>query len=157
MRILLNKYTLIGGLIIALLFGFYAFLLLNGMQFESSANSTPSAGLTVIAAASVPTKDMSLLSETATPTPMPETTDQNGFGIGKYVQISGTGGAGLRIREGAGTSYSVNFIANESEVFKVIGGPVTSDDITWYQLVAPYDDSRTGWASAEYLTIIEGQ
>jgi len=39
----------------------------------------------------------------------------------------------------------------------VIDGPVEADNITWYQLVAPYDENRQGWASAEYLVKIEGQ
>jgi len=157
MKIIVNRYTVAGGIVIALILGFYGFLLLNGVQFENSANSTPSAALTVIPAGAIPTADLSLLSETPTATSAPEVVDQNGIGIGKYVQISGTGGAGLRIREGAGTTFSTKFLANESEAFKVIGGPQTADDIVWFQLEAPYDASRQGWASAEYLTLIEGQ
>jgi len=61
------------------------------------------------------------------------------------------------IREGAGRDFNTHFLANESEVFKVIDGPVEADNITWYQLVAPYDENRQGWASAEYLVKIEGQ
>jgi len=157
MKIIFNKYTVIGGVVIALLFSLYAFLLLNGVQFENITDNTPSAVLTVISAVSIPTQDVSLLTVSPTPTSAPEVMDQNGIAIDKYVQISGTGGVGLRIREGAGTSFGTQFLANESEVFKVIGGPVTADEIDWYQLVAPYDESRQGWASAEYLTLIEGQ
>ena len=157
MRIIFNKFTIIGGVVITLVLALYAFLLLTGTQFKDAGNSTPVAALTVIPAGAIPTQDLSLLVQTPTPTLVPEVVDQKGIGIGKYVQITGTGGAGLRFREGAGTTFTTKFLANESEVFKVIGGPVTADDIAWYQLVAPYDEARQGWASAEYLVIIEGQ
>ena len=157
MKIIINKYTILGGILVFLLLGFYLILVMTGITFKDSGSTTPQAALTVISAVGVPTQDLSLLVETPTATPQPAPTDQNGIALGKFVQISGTGGVGLRIRAGAGTEYDTNFLANESEVFKVIGGPVEANNITWYQLVAPYDESRQGWASAEYLVLIQGQ
>lgn len=157
MKIIFNKYTLLGGGLIFLVLGFYLILTLTGVTFKNSALATPMAALTVIPAGVIPTQDMSLLVQTPPPTPVAVTTDSNGIGINQYVQITGTGGVGLRFREGAGTTFNTKFLANESEVFKVIGGPVTADHIVWYQLVAPYDEARQGWASAEYLVKIEGQ
>ena len=157
MKIVLNKYTLLGGILVLAILVFYMVLLLSGSAFNSDVSKTPEAALTVLPAANIPTKDLSLLVQTPTATLPAVPTDQNGFGRGKYVQISGTGGVGLRIREGAGTSFNTNFLANESEVFKIIGGPIDADGITWYQLVAPYDDARQGWASAEYLVLIQSQ
>ncbi len=74
--------------------------------------------------------------------------------VGDYVQISGTGGDGLRIRSGAGTSNASLFLGMEAEVFKVTGGPQQADGITWWNLAAPYDATRTGWAASNYLTVV---
>jgi hypothetical protein len=74
--------------------------------------------------------------------------------VGDYVQISGTGGDGLRIRSGAGTGNAPLFLGMESEVFKVIGGPQDADGITWWNLSAPYDDTRQGWAASNYLSVV---
>jgi hypothetical protein len=74
--------------------------------------------------------------------------------VGDYVQISGTGGDGLRIRSGAGTSNAPNFLGMESEVFQVVGGPQDADGITWWSLAAPYDETRKGWAASNYLTVV---
>jgi hypothetical protein len=78
----------------------------------------------------------------------------DGIGIGIYVQISGTGGDGLRLRSGPGTSHPHNFIGMEEEVFAVKDGPNPSDGFTWWYLEAPYDESRSGWAAGEYLSVI---
>lgn len=83
------------------------------------------------------------------PSPMPGT-----IGIGSSVQISGTEGSGLNIRENPGVSTTVLFIALESEVFEVIDGPVIEDDLTWWLLVTPLDASRSGWAASNYLTLV---
>jgi hypothetical protein len=157
MKIVVNKYTLLGGVLVFFILGAYLVLMVTGLTFKNQAVSTPRAALTVLPAGMIPTQDLSLLVVTPTLTPQFEPTDQYGIGIGKNVQISGTGGVGLRIREGAGRDFNTHFLANESEVFKVINGPVEADNITWYQLVAPYDENRQGWASAEYLVKIEGQ
>jgi hypothetical protein len=74
--------------------------------------------------------------------------------VGDYVQISGTGGDGLRVRSGAGTGNAPLFLGMESEVFQVIGGPQNADGITWWNLAAPYDDTRKGWAASNYLTVV---
>jgi hypothetical protein len=36
----------------------------------------------------------------------------------------------------------------------VVGGPVELDGYVWWQLNAPYDESRQGWAAQDYLNII---
>lgn len=83
------------------------------------------------------------------PSPMPGM-----IGVGSYVQIFGTEGSGLNIRESAGLSTGVNFLAYDSEVFEVRDGPVVVDDITWWFIVTPVDEARNGWAAANYLTIV---
>lgn len=74
---------------------------------------------------------------------------------GAYVQISGTGGDGLRLRSQPGLEGQVNFLALEAEVFQVDGGPQEKDGYTWWHLVAPYDNQVQGWAVANYLLVVQ--
>jgi hypothetical protein len=74
--------------------------------------------------------------------------------VGRYVQITGTGGVGLRFRLSPGINSTPQFIAKENEVFSVIEGPIEKDDITWWLLVASYDKNRQGWAAGQYLTVV---
>ncbi len=76
------------------------------------------------------------------------------IGVGSYVQIFGTAGTGLNIREEAGLASDVNFLAYDAEAFEVRGGPVENDGITWWYLVTPVDENRSGWAAANYLSVI---
>lgn len=156
-RLVINKYTIAGGVIVFGLLSFYFLLILNGLGFQRSRTHTPEAIITVLPAASIPTSDLSLLIQTPTPTIDLSLGNLNGLKPGIFVQISGTGGEGLRIRKEAGKASETNFVANESEVFKIIGGPTKVDDIVWWQLSAPYDEKRQGWAAADYLSKIEGQ
>jgi hypothetical protein len=87
---------------------------------------------------------------TSTPYISPE-----GIGVGGYVQIGGTGGIGLRLRAGPGTSNTQLFLGMEDEVFLVKDGPKDADGLTWWYLEAPYDKNRTGWAAAKYLVAIK--
>ncbi len=73
---------------------------------------------------------------------------------GDYVQISGTGGDGLRIRSGPGRQNPSLFLGMEAEVFQVIDGPKEADGFIWWNLAAPYDENRKGWAASNYLTVI---
>jgi len=87
---------------------------------------------------------------TVVPTPLPA----GQMGVGAYVQITGTGGDGLRLRGGPGTTFAPLFLGMESEAFKVTDGPKDADGFTWWYLVAPYDDNRKGWAVQNYLSVI---
>ena len=57
--------------------------------------------------------------------------------MGMYVQISGTGGDGLRLRSGPSRNDDPRFLGYESEVFMVKDGPRFSDDLTWWFLRSP--------------------
>ncbi len=85
----------------------------------------------------------------ATPTLEPNT-----IGIGGYVQISGTDGEGLRIRSAPGLNSDTVFFGGESEVFIVRDGSQVADGYTWWYLVAPYDETRAGWAAADFLAVV---
>lgn len=116
----------------------------------------PTAELTII-----PGPTSTLYQPSATPTRVPTVTSNmppspmpGMIGVGSSVQISGTEGSGLNIREAPGVSSSIRFIALESEVFEILDGPVEQNDITWWLLVTPLDSSRSGWAASNYLTLV---
>ena len=73
------------------------------------------------------------------------------IGVGAYAQITGTEGAGLRMRREPGQAAETVFVGEESEIFEVKDGPQQADGYTWWYLVAPYDETRAGWAAADYL------
>ncbi|MBM3143605.1 MAG: hypothetical protein FJ010_01290 [Chloroflexi bacterium] len=75
--------------------------------------------------------------------------------IGAYVQVSGTDGDGLRVREGPGLGYEPRFVGLESEIFQVIEGPLEADGYVWWRLAAPYDRNISGWAVSNYLEVVE--
>ena len=96
---------------------------------------------------------------TATPSPAPTATagtasEQGKIGVGGYVQITGTEGAGLRIRSAPGLNSDTVFRGEEAETFKVQEGPKEADGHTWWYLVAPYDQTRAGWAAADFLAVV---
>ena len=93
-------------------------------------------------------------SPTSVPTPEVTSTPVGQIGIGAYVQITGTEGAGLRIRKDPGQAGETVFLGEEEETFVVKDGPEEADGYTWWYLVAPYDDTRAGWAAADYLAAI---
>ena len=82
------------------------------------------------------------------------TLQANTIGIGGYVQISGTEGDGLRIRATAGLNGETVFRGEESEVFVVQDGPQEVDGYTWWYLSTPYDETRIGWAVADFLAVV---
>jgi hypothetical protein len=100
---------------------------------------------------------------TATPTPtqqgpegsLPPSPPPGEISVGSYVQISGTGGDGLRLRTEPGLEGEIKFLGLESEIFLVKAGPMPVDGYTWWFLIAPYDEAVQGWAVSNYLKIVE--
>ncbi len=146
---------ILGAVGIGLLGLVYLFILLNGTAYQQSTQFTPRAVLTVLPGPAINTPDLGLLlSATPSSTPVQASGELNQIQVGVYVQIIGTGVNGLRIRTSPGTTTEVIFIAGELEIFDVVGGPIDQDGYTWWQLAAPYDESRQGWAAADYLSYI---
>jgi len=85
------------------------------------------------------------------PSPIP-----TGIALGNFVQITGTDGEGLHIRSEPGLNSDPEFLGYDSEVFIVQDGPRTADGYIWWYLVAPYDETRAGWAAADFLSYIPG-
>lgn len=76
------------------------------------------------------------------------------IGVGGYVQITGTDGEGLRLRADPGLDGTPVFLGFDEEVFEVRDGPQDADGYIWWYLVAPYDETRAGWAAADFLGAI---
>jgi hypothetical protein len=146
---LINIWTVLGALAVA------GCLLLSTLVaigwFQPHAPGTVGflpADLTIIAA---PTATVLV----PTPTPGGTLTPAPGqIAIGLYVQITGTGGDGLRIHSAPGLNSNTVFRGEESETFIVKDGPKVGDGYTWWYLVAPYDNTRVGWAAANFLGIV---
>jgi len=138
---------------VAIFLGMLTIALLWITRSAPPAPGPPTAVLTVIPWATStppPTSTPSVEPSAAgPPTPRP-----GEIGVGSIVQIIGTEGDGLNIRSEPGLSSQVFFLAYDAEVFEVRDGPLEVDGITWWFLVTPVDEARSGWAAAEYLTLI---
>lgn len=150
---LINRWTILGALAFA---GFLTLVTVIAIgwtnpHFLPAVGFAP-ADLTMIPAptqtpnaTTVPTMDPLLVTPTVPP---------NTIAIGVYVQITGTEGAGLRIRSAPGLNADSNFLGNDAEVFQVKDGPKDADGYTWWYLVAPYDATRVGWAASNFLGVV---
>jgi hypothetical protein len=115
----------------------------------------PQAGLTWIPGPSnTPQPPTATQVPTSTVTPTFAPLQSGELGIGSFVQIIGTEGAGLNIRSGPGLDSEIQFLGYDAEVFEVRNGPVEADGLTWWFLVTPVDESRAGWAASNYLSVV---
>ena len=150
-RQLFNKWVILGALALAALLTLITAISIGLTTARQSAEvGFAPADLTVIAA---PTSTSSAPA-TATIDPFAPTAVPTGILIGNYVQITGTNGEGLRIRSDPGLNGEFQFLGYDSEVFIVQDGPRELDGFVWWYLVAPYDETRNGWAAADFLTYI---
>jgi hypothetical protein len=63
------------------------------------------------------------------------------------VTVTYTGGYGLRLRSGAGLSYSVITTLPDGTQMTVFGGPIQADGYTWWALQGYVEGVlRTGWS-----------
>jgi hypothetical protein len=137
-RQLFNRWVLLGAFLLAGLL-----LLITAISIGiTSARQNTSVGFTPNVTA------------TATIDPFAPTATATGIAVGNYVQISGTEGEGLRIRAEPGLNGDFQFLGYDSEVFIVQDGPREVDGFTWWYLVAPYDETRVGWAAADFLSYV---
>ncbi len=157
LRGLLNPWVVLGALSIAL-------ILLSATLFvlwlTHPGSTVEGLGTIVVNVILVPTATQVLV----TPTPEIELTPSlpvhpppppGTLTMGAYVQVSGTGGDGLRLRTVPSLDSDVLFLAIEAEVLQVRDGPRQEDGYTWWYLVAPYDETRFGWAVSNYLVVVQ--
>ncbi len=78
-----------------------------------------------------------------------------GIVLDGYVQITGTGGTGLRFRLTPSLAGQVKFVASEAEIFIVKDGPMDADGYQWWYLVGPFDETRNGWAVSDFLALTQ--
>lgn len=145
----------------ALFFGFSllaaTLALLWLTRSPAPAAGVPTAALTVIpypTETPLPPTATQASATSPTPSPLPPPPPGN-ISVGAYVQIAGTGGDGLRLRVEPGLSSDVRMLGLESEVFEVRDGPRQADGYTWWFLVTPLDQARSGWAVANYLARVQ--
>ena len=79
-----------------------------------------------------------------TPTPISIT-------VGSTVVVNADDG--LNIRSGAGMDQTIMFNADDGTIFTVTDGPTQANGLTWWQVRDPADDTRFGWAAADYLDV----
>ncbi len=150
---LLNFWTVIAAILIALaLCGLTALVFFVRPASSGDVQLAP-VSLTVIPAPTstpllppTPTLDPAFQ---PTPTPAP-----GEIAVGAYVQIAGTEGEGLRLRDAPGLDSTPVFLGYDSEAFTVKDGPREADGYTWWYLVAPYDETRAGWAAGDFLEVV---
>lgn len=150
-RQLFNKWVILGALILTGLLLITTVIAIGWTTPPQTSDvGFAPADLTVIFAPT-PTPNVT---PTATVDPFAPSPIPTGLAIGSYAQITGTGGEGLRIRSNPGLTGEPVFLGLDSEVFIVQDGPREADGYVWWYLVAPYDEARTGWAAADFLTYI---
>jgi hypothetical protein len=89
--------------------------------------------------------------EVAEPTP----TVSPDVAVGRYVQVTGTEGYGVSLREGPGANYARVDVGLEGEVFLVVDGPTVAAGSTWWRIRDPDDETREWWAIGNFLMPVE--
>ncbi len=150
-RQLFNRWVILGAVIFA---GLLTLITAVSIGLTTPRQTSPigfaPADLTLIPAST----STSSAPPTATIDPFAPSATPTGLALGNYVQITGTEGQGLRIRSKPGLDGESVFLGYDSEVFVIKDGPQTVDGYVWWYLVAPYDDTRAGWAASDFLTFI---
>jgi len=146
MKDIFNPWVIAGTIIIAailLVLTFYA----AGSFFPGGMTEySGQGGITVI-----PIPTYTITPKPTEPAITPTVEPVVGIQVGGHVQISGTEGEGLRLRRDPSLSGEVVYLGLEGEIFLVSGGPQENNGYLWWQLAAPLDETKTGWAVSNYL------
>ena len=154
MKDIINPWVIVGTVVVAALLLVGSFLA-AGKATED--DLTAYAGDAVITIIPVPTYTPTPLpTRTIMPIEDPTSTPETGIQLDGFVQISGTEGEGLRLREDPTLGARVAYVGLEGEIFSVVGGPVEGDGYLWWQLEAPLNQARKGWAVSNFLKPAQG-
>jgi hypothetical protein len=147
-------FAFVAAILLFALFGLWGLYLFRGRL--GAGEPTPTAIIWTPTppptTAASPTPPESVAAEepgAATPTAPADVT------IGGYVEVTGTDGYGLSLREGPGENSARMGIANEGEVFVVVDGPQTAAGSPWWRIRDPENEDRTWWAIGNYLQPVE--
>ena len=150
MKDIINPWVIAGSVLTASLLLVVSFFaagtLFPGSQYTYSGDAV----LTVIP---IPTYTLTPLPTEPLITPTIEV--DIGIKVGSNVQIIGTDGEGLRLRRDPSLNSEIVYLGLEGEIFLVKGGPQERDGYLWWQLVAPLNESRTGWAVSNFLQPVQ--
>jgi hypothetical protein len=148
MKNILNPWVIIGAILIASILLLATFLA-SGSLFSPFQPEFYGEGiLTVIP---IPTFTATALPTAPVITPTIET--QVGIQIGSYVKITGTEGDGLRMRDDPSLNGKIIYLGIEDEIFLVKDGPKDQDGYLWWYLEAPLNETKNGWAVANFLQL----
>lgn len=146
--------VIIGAVVVGLGLFFALVMVVNFSRPARTPVGVVTAALTVVP----------LPSPTPTPSPLPDELPPEAenlpppppgeLAIGAFVKVSGTEGAGLRLRVKPGLDFEPVYLGMEDEIFKIEGGPEQANDYIWWYLVAPFDPDRNGWAVSNYLEAV---
>jgi hypothetical protein len=103
--------------------------------------------ITITPSPIVPTPTLSIT--LSPPTPIASPTPA-GLYVGGYAVVAGTGSA-LRLRSDPGLQSTTLKTVSDGTRLKILEGPRTADDLTWWRLEDPTDGAQ-GWAAEKYLT-----
>jgi hypothetical protein len=90
-----------------------------------------------------------------TETPVPTPTVSPEIAIGRYVQVTGTEGVGISLREQPDVNSARLGIGYDGEVFGILDGPRQVGGYTWWLVHDPNDTERRGWAVGNYLEPVD--
>jgi hypothetical protein len=154
-RLVFSRGVILASFFVAI---FLMLVLASIVWFSRPPANPPAASTAILNVIRVPTSTSTLwvitpqVIETATAEVQPS--EPLPITLGSNVEVQGTGGAGLRIRQSPGLGQRVLFLANEGEAFLVQEGPQELDGYVWWYVVNPADQSRSGWAVADYLQVV---
>jgi hypothetical protein len=146
MKEILNPWVIAGAVLTASILIVISFFAAGTLFPEYQNNYSGDAVLTVIP---IPTYTNTPVPTEPLVTPTIETVI--GIQVGSNVQIKGTEGEGLRLRRNPSLRGEIVYLGLEGEIFLISGGPEEQDGYIWWQLVAPLNESRTGWAVSNFL------
>ena len=109
---------------------------------------SPSATLELLTPTSDITPTATVVLTVGTP---PATTPPTEIRPGALVVVTGTGGAGLRLREQATTNAAVVTTVKDDTVVTVLEGPQDANGYSWWKVRTP--DGAEGWGAADWLVL----
>jgi hypothetical protein len=146
MKDIFNPWVIAGAVLTASLLLVVSFFAAGTLLPGNQNNYSGGVVLTIIP---IPTYTLTPLPTEPLITPTIEVV--TGIEVGSNVQIIGTEGEGLRLRRDPSLNGEIVYLGIEGEIFLVKGGPQERDGYLWWQLVAPLNESRTGWAVSNFL------